>query len=382
MSTQGFTTSELNGRTVYSTDGEKLGTVDGVLEDETGAPQYLEIKSGWFGTKRHAIPLSGLQLQDDGEDLVVPYSQEQLRNAPTLDDDEHLDYDRERDMGAYYGTDVRDWDDTRDRWLPEEDLTRGPTPETRHPDGALDREADLTQGPTPVIRETMRATSDDPGAAGQPEMDQRTRADDGRDELQGDRYARDHIRDDDNDFVAPEGRDRDLDRDRDLQMGAAGSTMRRDDDLAGRDMDLDRDRDLQMGDADAQARGAEIGRSQARMGDSTGQLGDDLRGEQARMGGDDMGARRMDDDMTADQGMTSRERSQMRGEFDRPDAGNMGDRAQGTINETGEDMRGRAQGIGDERGRLEGSRLDDPDAEGDTGEMRMSRIRLRRWSQQ
>lgn len=177
MSTQRYTTPELNGRTVYSTDGEKLGDVQGVLEDETGTPQYLEIKSGWFGTKRHAIPLQGLMQRDDGDDLMVPYTKAQLESAPMLDENDDLTYDRERTMGEYYGTDVREWDDARDRWLPEEDLSRGPTPETRHPDGARDLETDITQGPTPETREALRATGADPGAAGQPGSDPRTRSD-------------------------------------------------------------------------------------------------------------------------------------------------------------------------------------------------------------
>jgi hypothetical protein len=65
--------------------------------------------------------------------------------------------------------------------LSGEDLSRGPTPETRHPDGSEtggdDDIRDTTQGPTPETRQVMRATDDDPAAAGQPDADLRTRAD-------------------------------------------------------------------------------------------------------------------------------------------------------------------------------------------------------------
>jgi uncharacterized protein (TIGR02271 family) len=57
-----------------------------------------------------------------------------------------------------------------------EDLTRGPTPQTRHPDGALDEVKDTTQGPTPETRGTMRDTDAVPGASGQPMTDPTTRA--------------------------------------------------------------------------------------------------------------------------------------------------------------------------------------------------------------
>ncbi len=176
MSVNEFTADRLEGRKVVSSDGEKVGKVDGVLTDDRGMPQYLEIKTGWFGSKRHAVPIQQVQgsLEDDG-DLVVPYTKEQLENAPTLDDHEDLDYEREQNVGRHYGVPVREWDDTRDRWLPEEDLSRGPTPETRHPAGGLDSPADTTQGPTPETRAAERLAGRDDAAAGQPESDPRTR---------------------------------------------------------------------------------------------------------------------------------------------------------------------------------------------------------------
>jgi hypothetical protein len=79
--------------------------------------------------------------------------------------------------------------------LSGEDLSRGPTPETRHPAGHVEGEdfaegdsavgetggvddvRDTTQGPTPETRQTMRATDDDDAAAGQPGADRGTRAD-------------------------------------------------------------------------------------------------------------------------------------------------------------------------------------------------------------
>jgi ferritin-like metal-binding protein YciE len=74
--------------------------------------------------------------------------------------------------------------------LSGEDLSRGPTPETRHPDagetGGDDDVRDTTQGPTPGTRRVMRATEDDPAAAGQPDADLRTRADVGGNQDLGD----------------------------------------------------------------------------------------------------------------------------------------------------------------------------------------------------
>lgn len=62
-----------------------------------------------------------------------------------------------------------------------EDLSRGPTPLTRHPEGGRDDIRDTTQGPTPEIRRVMRLEEEDEGsaAASQPAADRRTREDRG-----------------------------------------------------------------------------------------------------------------------------------------------------------------------------------------------------------
>jgi len=226
MSVDDFTADRLDGRKVITSDGEKLGKVDGVLTDDMGRPQYLEVKTGWFGSKRHAIPIQQINASlEDDSDIVVPYTKEQLENAPTLDDDEDLDYDREQHVGRHYGTPVREWDDTRDRWLAEEDLSRGPTPPIRHPAGGLDSPADTTQGPTPETRGANRVADRDDAAAGQPEADRETRHGGGirHDDVRRDDTLRDDVRRDDT------LRDDVRDRDREMDRGTV-------------DADLDRDR--------------------------------------------------------------------------------------------------------------------------------------------
>jgi hypothetical protein len=181
VSTQSYRAELLQDRVVYTSDGERLGKVEHVLADDLEEPQYLEVKSGWFGSKRHVVPIYGMTFV--GEDITLPYTKEQLENAPTFAEEERIDYECERLLAGYYGHSVREWDDSRDRWLTGEDLSRGPTPETRHPigweTGGVDDIRDTTQGPTPETRRTMRAASADPdaAAAGQPDSDLRTRGD-------------------------------------------------------------------------------------------------------------------------------------------------------------------------------------------------------------
>jgi hypothetical protein len=47
---------------------------------------------------------------------------------------------------------------TEKRDLPEEDLTTGPTPDSRRADGEPDREHDTSDGPTPETREADEVT--------------------------------------------------------------------------------------------------------------------------------------------------------------------------------------------------------------------------------
>ena len=165
----------LRDRPLHGADGEVLGTVHGFLIDDQGAVQYLEVRSGFLGTRRHAVPVAGIG--QDGDALVCPYTSAQMRDAPSFDEGEVVDFDAESQLAAHYGHGVRPWDDTRDRWLEGEDLSRGPTPATRHPEGGRDALPDTTQGPTPETRHAVRESKDEgPAAAWEPAADPETRA--------------------------------------------------------------------------------------------------------------------------------------------------------------------------------------------------------------
>ena len=119
---------ELEGRTVYSSDGEKLGKVDHVLMDEAGAARYVEVKSGWFGMRRHTIPVSGFS--SDRGNLITPYTKAQCESAPTFAEEDEIGDDDQRTIDRHYGVDVHGWSDeamTRS----EEELRIG-----HHPPGA------------------------------------------------------------------------------------------------------------------------------------------------------------------------------------------------------------------------------------------------------
>ena len=48
------------GRSVYSTDGEKIGSIEEIFVDEdTNQPEWIGLGTGLFGTKRVLVPVEG-----------------------------------------------------------------------------------------------------------------------------------------------------------------------------------------------------------------------------------------------------------------------------------------------------------------------------------
>ncbi|MCW2847015.1 MAG: PRC-barrel domain protein [Marmoricola sp.] len=93
---------EVLGRTVYSGEGEKIGKVGQVfLDDQTGRPEFVPVNTGLFGTSESFVPVQGASLE--GEDVSVPYSKAQIKDAPRVDlDGDHLEQADEDRLFAYY----------------------------------------------------------------------------------------------------------------------------------------------------------------------------------------------------------------------------------------------------------------------------------------
>ena len=92
----------MSGATVRDTAGEKIGKVSQVyLDDETGAPEWVTVRTGMFGGKESFVPLSGADMQ--GDELVVTTDKETISGAPQVDEDGHLSQDQEAELYRYYG---------------------------------------------------------------------------------------------------------------------------------------------------------------------------------------------------------------------------------------------------------------------------------------
>lgn len=88
--------------TVIGEDGSKIGKVGQVyLDDQSGAPQWVTVSTGLFGTSESFVPLEAATLQ--GDDLRVPYSKDFVKDAPRVEPDGHLSETEEARLFEYYG---------------------------------------------------------------------------------------------------------------------------------------------------------------------------------------------------------------------------------------------------------------------------------------
>jgi uncharacterized protein (TIGR02271 family) len=96
------TISRVIGQDVYDESGDKIGSASEVyLDDETGQPEWVTVRTGLFGTKESFVPIRDADLTGDG--LRVPVSKERVKDAPRIDTDGHLSPQEEQELYSYYG---------------------------------------------------------------------------------------------------------------------------------------------------------------------------------------------------------------------------------------------------------------------------------------
>ncbi|MCZ2815592.1 PRC and DUF2382 domain-containing protein [Modestobacter sp. VKM Ac-2984] len=89
------------GADVIDADGNKIGTASEVfLDDQSGAPEWVTVKTGMFGTKESFVPIRDADLTGDG--LRVPVSKDAVKDAPRIDSDGHLSPAEETELYRHY----------------------------------------------------------------------------------------------------------------------------------------------------------------------------------------------------------------------------------------------------------------------------------------
>ncbi|WP_328908467.1 PRC and DUF2382 domain-containing protein [Streptomyces sp. NBC_00234] len=99
----GFTDSaELDGLNVYDNEGEKVGSVGRVyVDDVTGKPDWITVKTGMFGMKESFVPLAGARRV--ASDLHISHPKDKVKDAPRVDADAHLSVTEEEELYRHYG---------------------------------------------------------------------------------------------------------------------------------------------------------------------------------------------------------------------------------------------------------------------------------------
>jgi uncharacterized protein (TIGR02271 family) len=90
------------GRLALDNSGDKIGKIDALYNDDrTGDPEWVAITTGLFGAKQTFAPIAGAT--NSGDDLQLAYSKDQVKGAPRVEPDGHLEPAEEDELYAYYG---------------------------------------------------------------------------------------------------------------------------------------------------------------------------------------------------------------------------------------------------------------------------------------
>ena len=77
------------GRTAVDSNGDKIGKVGQIyLDDASGSPQWVTIKTGLFGNKESFAPIGGYRLDGDSN-VALNVTKDQVKDAPNVDDAEN-----------------------------------------------------------------------------------------------------------------------------------------------------------------------------------------------------------------------------------------------------------------------------------------------------
>jgi stress response protein YsnF len=89
------------GSTAYGPDGQKIGTVESFyVDDRTGAPSWVAVATGLFGTRHSIVPAVDATFADGN--LRLPVDAAAVKSAPHMAGD-HLDPAEEEALRRHYG---------------------------------------------------------------------------------------------------------------------------------------------------------------------------------------------------------------------------------------------------------------------------------------
>lgn len=94
----------LDSGSVETSDGENVGKIGQVfVDDTTGNPSWVTVKTGLFGMNESFVPLAEATVS--GDVVRVPYDKATIKDAPNHDADAALDPAAEQELYRYYQLD-------------------------------------------------------------------------------------------------------------------------------------------------------------------------------------------------------------------------------------------------------------------------------------
>ncbi|OOP64864.1 hypothetical protein BMF89_01635 [Arthrobacter sp. SRS-W-1-2016] len=86
---------------ILSADGERIGSIgQAYVDNDDGQPSWATVKTGLFGMSESFVPLEGARLE--GTDIVIPYSKNQVKEAPRIESGRALDPSEEERLYQHY----------------------------------------------------------------------------------------------------------------------------------------------------------------------------------------------------------------------------------------------------------------------------------------
>ncbi|PRX99928.1 PRC and DUF2382 domain-containing protein [Allonocardiopsis opalescens] len=93
---------ELLGHHLLDRDGSDVGRIKQVyFDDETQEPKWVTVHTGLLGMRESFVPLRQARMVDDK--LQVPFDKQTIKDAPSVDADEHISPDEEAQVYRHYG---------------------------------------------------------------------------------------------------------------------------------------------------------------------------------------------------------------------------------------------------------------------------------------
>ncbi|HEY5878101.1 MAG TPA: PRC-barrel domain-containing protein [Nakamurella sp.] len=92
----------LVGHEMLDRDGERIGEISRVfLNDRSGEPTWVTVKTGWFGRSESFVPLYRVELT--GDELRAAYETATIKDSPRFAADQPLSPQDEDDLRGHYG---------------------------------------------------------------------------------------------------------------------------------------------------------------------------------------------------------------------------------------------------------------------------------------